>query len=523
VGDALAARSGRTWTEVMIRTHGDDTTRPLSQPAFPGMFVSALRDALIAGEVDVIVHSYKDLPSAPAAGIALGAVPVREDPRDALVSRGNLRLEDLSPGAVVGTSSPRRAAVIALLRPDLVLAPIRGNVDTRVAKVRDGEFDATILAVAGLRRIGREAEIAQIFDTDHMAPAPAQGALAVECRADDHDMCALLGAIDDPDTRLVTAAERQVLVGINAGCTSAVAAFGRFESGTLILRAEMFNEHGLVHATTIRTVETSEEDVSKARTLGLRAAADLLGSAHTSPVLLVRSEGNEYDASSLVSRGIGAVCDPYVRISPLPGDHLLEDLRKASGGWLVISSPMTMPSWVATVGAEAISDALVGLRVAATGRTSAQTLRALGCEDVLIPDIESARGLVDAMSGLTPQSVIFPCGNLALRTIPDGLRALGWTVTEGVVYETTTVSHVPASVELIRQRDVAAIVLRSPSAARALVSFITPDVSIPVVCAGSTTANAAKELGLKVTAVSSTMAPDDVSRAVAHVLKGPKQ
>ena len=505
-----------------IRTHGDDTTKPLSQPGSPGLFVSALRDALIAGDVDVIVHSYKDLPSAPCAGVTLGAVPGREDPRDALVSKGNRRLDDLAPGAVVATSSPRRAAMVSVLRPDLVIVPIRGNVDTRINKVRGGEFDATILAVAGLRRIGREAEIAEIFDEDRMIPAPAQGALAVECRSDDQDMCALLAAIDDPITRLVTAAEREVLVGIDARCTSAVAASGTFDNGTLTLRAELFNEHGVRHARATRSAVTSGSDILAARVLGLRVAAELLGAVRTPPVLLIRSEGNERDLDSLATRGVAAVCDPYVRIAPLPGDRLLARLQAATDDWLVISSPMTMPSWAATVGTESLRNALAGIRVAATGERSAQTLRELGCENVLIPDVPSAQGLLDVMSGFAPQSAIFPRGNLALPTIPDGLRACGWTVNEGVVYETTTVTHIPSSVELIRRLDVAAIVLRSPSAARALVSFITPAASIPVVCAGMTTAEAAAHAGLTVTAVSPTPTTDDVARTVAAVLGGLK-
>ncbi len=508
---------------MLIRTHGDDTTMPLSQAGSPGLFVSALRDALIAGHVDVIVHSYKDLPSAPCAGVTLGAVPGREDPRDALISSGNRRLEDLPPGAVVGTSSPRRAAVVSVLRPDLVVVPIRGNVDTRINKVRSGEFDATILAVAGLRRIGREAEIAQIFDADQMVPAPAQGALAVECRSGDEEMCTLLAGIDDPIARLVTAAEREVLVGIDASCTSAVAAAGTFDNGTLTVRAELFNEHRVRHATATRAAETSDTDVLSARALGLRVAAELLGAVRTPPVLLIRSEGNERDLDSLIACGVAAVCDPYVRITPLPDDDLLAMLQAATGSWLVVSSPMTMPSWAATVGAESLRNALAGMRVASTGERSAQTLRDLGCENVLTPDVASAQGLLDALSGFAPQSVIFPCGSLALRTIPDGLRALGWNVTEGIVYETATVAQVPASVELIRRRDVAAIVLRSPSAARALVSFITPDASIPVVCAGLTTAKAATELGLTVTAISSTMASDDVARTVAELLHDVKQ
>ena len=158
--------------------------------------MSALRDALLAGEVDVIVHSYKDLPSALVPGITLAAVPSRADARDALVSRDGLRLADLPAGAVVGTSSPRRTASLQRIRPDLDVRPIRGNVDSRIAKVREGEYDAAVLAVAGLSRIGRAAEITEVLDD--VLPAPAQGALAVECRSGDDDLRGWLALLDDP-------------------------------------------------------------------------------------------------------------------------------------------------------------------------------------------------------------------------------------------------------------------------------------------------------------------------------------
>ena len=519
VGEALAARSGREWTEVLIRTRGDDTTQPLNQPGSPGLFVSALRDALLDKQVDVVVHSYKDLPSAPCRGITVGAVPHREDPRDALVSGANRRLEDLPSGAVVGTSSPRRAASLRAIRPDLVIAPIRGNVDSRVRKVRDGEFDATILAVAGLRRIGRDGEIAQIFDADEMLSAPAQGALAVECRSDDDDMIALLASIDDAVSRIVTAAEREVLVGIGASCTSAVGAHARFVDGTLTLRAELFDEHGIEHAVAERTAPIALADVVSARALGLRTAAELLGAVNAPPVLLIRTEGNERDADSLARRAVGSVCDPYVQITPAPGDALLALLRADAGSWIVVTSPMAVPSWTASVGADALREALVGRRAAATGRRTAETLRALGCTDVLVPEVASAQGLLDAMADIPPQSAVFARGNLALRTLPDGLRELGWQVAEGVVYETETVTQVPASVELIRQRDVAAIVLRSPSAVRALTSFTTPHPSIPIICAGTVTADAARAHGLQVTAIASSPDSESVARAVWEALE----
>ncbi len=518
VGDALAVASGRPWSEVLIATSGDDTSRPLQQPGSPGLFVSALRDALLDGRVDVIVHSFKDLPSAPVPGIALAAVPAREDPRDALVSREDVPLADLPTGATVGTSSPRRAAALLALRPDLVIAPIRGNVDTRIRKVRAGEFDAAVLALAGLRRIGREGEIAQVFDYAELLPAPAQGALAVEVRADDAELLAIVSRIDDAESRMATSAEREVLVGIDAACTTAIAAAATIDGDTLVLRAELFDEHGIAHAVAERRERVVPGDLLAARAVGLRTAAELLGARERPPVLLVRSEGNERDAQHLAALGLGAVCDPYVQITPAASPDLAALLTDQPDAWLVATSPMTVPSWVATAGEDSVRASLRGRRVAATGERTADSLKALGCDDVLVPEIRSAQGLVSALAGFGPGAAIFPCGNLALRTLPEGLRALGWQVSEAVVYRTEPVGHTPASVELIRRRDISAIVLRSPSAVRALTQLVAVPEGIPVICGGETTAGAARQAGLTVAAVSQSPASPDVARAVAAVL-----
>lgn len=529
VGEALAALARRPWQEVLVRTSGDDTSKPLNQAGSPGLFVSTLRKALLAREVDVIVHSYKDLPSAPEPGICLAAVPQRADSRDALISRSGACLSQLPEGARVGTSSPRRAAVLARIRPDLVLVPIRGNVDTRIRRVTEGEVEATVLAVAGLSRIGRTADITEIL-VDFL-PAPAQGALAIECREDDTQLRALISQIDDPETRLVTTAERQVLVGINAACTTAVAAFATYEAGQLRLRAELTTNGK--HSTADVTEACGLSDVAAARTLGLRAAALLAGSER--PVLLVRSEGNESDAESLTEFGIPSITDPYVRIAPLSDGEdaqaLVEQLRaiasdpqEAQRTWVVVTSPMTVPSWLTAAGGSQLTGAVAaaakaGVRSAATGSRTAATLRDLGFPDVRIPVDASAQGLVSELKDVTPGRALFPRGNLALRTLPDGLRARGWQVDEGIVYRTETVTERPGSAIMIEERDISAVVLRSPSAVRALVAHVDLPDDMPLVCAGRTTADAAVAAGLNVTAVSTSPSSSDVARAVSDLFR----
>ncbi len=257
----------------IIKTTGDDLSISLMKPDEPGAFVNALRLALIAGEVDFIVHSLKDLPSAPHPELTLAAIPVREDHRDILISKNNTSLDAIAAGGIIGTSSPRRMAAIKARNPLLIASPIRGNIDLRIKKVRDGQYAGALLAAAGLNRIGRSEEIAQYFEVDDILPAPAQGALGVECRSDDLVMIKMLSEIDHPLSRLTSTAERAVLRGLNAGCDLAVGAFAKFEDGQLVLRAELGNvENGASQKISESISISSVNDFSMAEDLGLDVA-----------------------------------------------------------------------------------------------------------------------------------------------------------------------------------------------------------------------------------------------------------
>jgi hydroxymethylbilane synthase len=223
VADALTRLTGHAVELVGVTTQGDVSKALLAQIGGTGVFVNALRDKVLSGEVDFAVHSLKDLPTSETPGIALAATPLRDDPRDALCGPG--KLADLPRGARVGTGSPRRVAQLRALRPDLEIVPIRGNADTRLRKVTDGELDAIVLAHAGLKRIGRLAEVGEVFDPDQMLPAPGQGSLALECRADRDDLRELLGAVDDPATRRAVTAERTILAVLEAGCSAPVGTY----------------------------------------------------------------------------------------------------------------------------------------------------------------------------------------------------------------------------------------------------------------------------------------------------------
>jgi hydroxymethylbilane synthase len=238
-----AADPSATFEIVPMRTTGDRETRPLREAGGKGLFVKELDDAVLSRRVDLAVHSMKDVPSERPDGLALAALLPREDPRDAVVG-------ELKEGATVGTSSPRRKALLLCRRPDLRIVEFRGNVDTRLAKVAAGEVDATLLAIAGLKRLGRADAASRVLDTDEFLPAGCQGAVGVECRADDAPLRALLAKIDDPATAVRVTAERALLATLGGSCFSPVAALAEIDGERLSLRGQIANPDGTGFAET---------------------------------------------------------------------------------------------------------------------------------------------------------------------------------------------------------------------------------------------------------------------------------
>ncbi|MFB9238886.1 hydroxymethylbilane synthase [Plantactinospora siamensis] len=275
--DELRRVTGRDVELVEVVTAGDRSTAPVHRLGV-GVFVSALRDALTAGKVDIAVHSYKDLPTAGHPGLTIAAVPPREDPRDALISRDDRVLAELGPGATVGTGALRRIAQLHALGLQLEVTPIRGNVDTRLRRVRgpEADLDAVVLARAGLARLGRLDEITETIDPMLMLPAPAQGALAVECRIDDAELVELLGLLDHGPTRAAVTAERALLATLEAGCSAPVAAYAVIaESETggdeIYLRGAVISPDGSRDLRLSRTGTPAE-----AAEIGKALAAELL-------------------------------------------------------------------------------------------------------------------------------------------------------------------------------------------------------------------------------------------------------
>ena len=284
-----------------IHTEGDRTVASLSEIGGRGVFVIEIERALLAREIDIAVHSLKDLPADETSGLTIAAVYEREDPRDVLVSRARVTLDRLPTGATIGTGSPRRAAQVIAARPDLTIADIRGNVDTRLRKVEDGEYDATVLAAAGLSRLGWLDRATEVFEPHEMLPAVGQGALAVQTRTDDVDAVAAVSALDHAATRAAVTAERAFERRLGGGCHAAIAAYAVILSSTDAgSRDDTPSRRNLVEegkgTTLVRGAAAVAQGPSPERArLHLRG---LVGDA-TGTLLRSEIEGNPADADSL--------------------------------------------------------------------------------------------------------------------------------------------------------------------------------------------------------------------------------
>jgi hydroxymethylbilane synthase len=276
VAETLRA-AGQQVELVEVVTEGDRSSAAVAELGGTGVFVTELRRQLLDGTVDIAVHSLKDLPTARSEDIAIAAVPAREDPRDALVTRDGRMLAELAPGTRVGTGAPRRSAQLRALGLGLDVVPVRGNVDTRLAKVESGELDAVVVAAAGLRRLGRLDAAAEILDPGQLLPAPGQGALAVECRAADSELAAALAAaLDDPATRAAVTAERTLLARLEAGCTAPVGALADIAAADEG-KEEIYLRAVVAEAAGTRSIKLSITGaVSEAEGVGHRLAEDLL-------------------------------------------------------------------------------------------------------------------------------------------------------------------------------------------------------------------------------------------------------
>ena len=499
-----------------VVTHGDVTTAPLASLGGSGVFVGAVRAAVLAGEADFAVHSFKDLPTAPAEGLTLAAVPEREDPADALC--GGLSLAGLPTGARVGTGSPRRAAQLLALRPDLEVVEIRGNVETRLART-DHDLDAVVLAAAGLNRLALSDRISERLDPETFVPAPAQGALALECRSDRPDVLDALAALDHPATRLAALAEREVLAGLAAGCAAPVAAHATVAAGRVHLVARVLAVDGTRSLELVVDDDASGEAAVRragagvAEALLAEGAGTLADLGAGKPALLagrrvlLPARAPSGLADLLRSGGAEVAEVAFTTQRPLP----LDDLRSAIADgfhWLVVSSATTVGMLAA--GGVTASE-LASARVAAVGPATAAALRDFGLEVDLVADPGGGAALVAAFPA-GRGTVLLPGAAEPSAEPAAGLAAIGWTVRPLPVYATVPAELPQQVIADWRAGHFDAFVVTAGSVARAAVTAC----GLPgpgVIAIGEPSAAASRELGLDVLGIAAT--PDTTGLADA--------
>lgn len=500
------------------------------------MFVTEIESALRDGRIDMAVHSAKDLPSTMQADLTIAAFLPRADPRDVLISRdGAATLRRLPSGARVGTSSPRRLCQLRALRPDLDARDVRGNVDTRLRKLHSGEFDALLLAAAGLIRLDRAAEIVEWLDPDLFIPCVGQGALAVQTRASDESLAQFVSGLDDDATRTAVLAERAFLAELGAGCRAAAAAHARIDArGRLRISAMIGETGGGRHVRATRTADASRpeeagEDV--ARELLRAGGAAFLG-RHDSAlrgvtVAVTRPADQARELLDLIrANGGTGVCAPAIAIAPAPDpaalDAALRDIGDAD--WIVFTSANAVEAVASHLRAMGLALPPV-TRIAAVGRATADALAQRLHPAAFVPATASGKALADELPDVVGRRVLFPRGDLATEAVVTTLRARGADVRDVVAYRTIRADGVDDLATRAGRGELDAIVFTSPSAVRFVsqaldaCAIAAPDRPLAITIGQSTTEAAETARWTSITqAVTPTVGAliDALERALLH-------
>lgn len=538
----LAGRFPGVRTEtIVVATQGDiDKVSPLTDIGGRGVFTNALERELAHGHIDAAVHSAKDLPSQISSELPIVAFPEREDPRDVLVSRHHVSLAGLPPRPVIGTSSRRREAQIRQLRPDAQIVSLRGNIDTRLRKATQPDYDAIVLAAAGLSRMGWDASITEYFAVDELVPSPGQGALAIqtvsqsECRE-------TFASLEDVEVALAVHAERAFLAAIGAGCTMPVGAHVERGEHGLRLVAFLENDDGSRVARRVEMLDAtsaSEQAAAIAREMqaevsGIRRAVwpgapaprnDLSGVT----VAVTRPKRQSHQLiQTLRDWGATPLALPTIRIEP-PADRapLEAALRALAAGaftWVVFTSANAVEA-VASAATDlgARDDCLRAIRAAAVGDATARAARDLGLDVAVVAEEPTAEGLVAALLPRLQagERVLYPRSAIAREVLPHALREAGADVTAVDAYCTLPEKRIePDVMARLRSGEVDVVIFSSPSSVSALQAMLGQERHliewIPAVCAGPVTAAAVREAGLPVAMISTHPGAASVVEAVA--------
>ncbi len=521
-------RAGETSRIVVVETDGD---RRAPDTAWgEGAFVTAIERALLDGRVDVAVHSAKDVPTDEDPRLLIAAYLPRADPRDAIVIRPGVDgqgVDDIARGSRVGTDSPRRTGFLLARRPDLVLHPLHGNVDTRLRRLDSGETDALVLACAGLDRLGLGHRIAERLAPDVVPPAPGQGALAVQVRRDDQRMVALAAAIDDRPTRTAVEAERAFLAAAGGGCRAPIGALAELDDEELVLIGGFARADGSATAVSRRRGSAADaivlgRELARELELTFKRQTSLTGSDRRgtrSRVIVTRAREQAGElAHELEDAGLEPVLVPTISVEvEAPGGEL--DRRAAQldrYAWVVVTSANGARAILAAAHVPVSAEAP---RWAAIGPATGRVLESVGVEIAFQPRLSSSSALATELPIRPGDHVLVVRGDLADAELATALRARGAEADEVVAYRTL---EAPDDSRILLRRaltegPIAAVVFTSGSTVRGLMTLAAAasvDVtSIPAVCIGPETADEARTAGFRLVVVSPS--PDTAGLAAA--------
>ena len=530
VADRLRA-AGVAVETVTIETDGD--RRAPDTPWGEGAFVTAIEQALLDGHIDVAVHSAKDVPTDEDRRLRIAAFLPRERPEDVLVlpeGRAASSLRDIPAGARVGTDSPRRTAFLRAARPDLQVHPLHGNVDTRLRRLDEGETDVLVLAAAGLRRLGLDRRITMILDPELVPPAPGQGALAVQVRADSA-ASAVVDSLDDPPTRRAVAAERALLAASGGGCRAPLGAIATVEGDILRLRAGVATPDGAV----VAHLDTSMADEVAPVLEGLAQQAAAAAAAAGRPRVVVTGAARSAAATvlALVDRGYAPVVVPSIAVtSAIAGrdaaNAVMDQLEDAA--WIVLTSAASVA--VLRRAADETGRSLPALpgRWAVVGAATERALREAGVDVAYRPTRPTGAALAADLPVAPGDLVVLSRGDLADDVVPEALTTRGARVTSLVVYRTEEgpATSIPAAAGVLTAgQPPIAVVATSPSGVRGwlalaeTVGATSLARSVGVVAIGPTTAAAVRGAGLPLIAEAADPAPGAVADALLTALPPP--
>lgn len=522
-----------TIERVIIETDGDRRRESLLEIGGQGVFTRALEVALLEGRIDVAVHSLKDLPSTLPDGLVLATSPLRASAHDVIVTRSGVPWQDLPRGAVIGTGSLRRRAQLLAVRPDWVMQDIRGNVDTRLAKLERGQYDAIVLAAAGLERLGKTLPNSFALPLDMMLPAPAQGILGLECRADDVETRIILQAIGEPFTHDCALAERAVLRRFGIGCRLPIAAYATspgLGSDTTTITARVIDITGTTRIESIRSGPRSQSEA-----LGAMAADDLIqqGALQMIPlwgktvvVTRPRTQAQPFIAR-LESLGATVLSIATIEIVPPADEYAALDESIAhlnDFDWLVFTSANGVDHFGQRLSYAGKGTAdLAPLQIAVVGEATATALAERGITPHVLPDTFVAEDLAETLKQIpmAGQRVLLPRADIARQQLPTSLREMGAEVTAVDAYRTIAPPLDPATLALLN-KGVDVLTFTSSSSVRNFVAQVgdatarrlAENAIIAVI--GPVTARTTRDLGLPVTVQADPYTTDGLVDALAQ-------